>query len=148
MNESVSSKYGISPENIEKNALDLKDGEFNREMYDFLRIKKIDKNIDRNKRYNIKRDKRKKKLRNPLQINEKVLLLAERLKKKDAPSKFFKPSTDNIPFFNREKIFKIYKITKISNGSYLYWLKDENNNEIEGRFIRQELFALNKQFEE
>ena len=148
MNESVSSKYGISPENIEKNALDLKDGEFNREMYDFLRIKKIDKNIDRNKRYNIKRDKRKKKLRNPLQINEKVLILAERLKKKDAPSKFFKPSTDNIPFFNREKIFKIYKITKISNGSYLYWLKDENNNEIEGRFIRQELFALNKQFEE
>ena len=46
-------------------------------MYDFLRIKKIDKNIDRNKRYNIKRDKRKKKLRNPLQINEKVLVLAE-----------------------------------------------------------------------
>ena len=36
MNESVSPKYGISPENIEKNALDLKDGEFNREMYDFL----------------------------------------------------------------------------------------------------------------
>ena len=148
MNETISSKYGISPENIEKKTLDLKDGEFNREMYDFLRIKKVDKNIYRNEKYDIKKDKRKKELRNPLHVNEKVLVLVERLKKKGAPSKFFKPSTDNIPFFNREKIFKIYKIAKISNTNYLYWLKDENNNEVEGRFLRQELFALNKQFEE
>ena len=30
----------------------------------------------------------------------------------------------------------------------LYWIEDENNTKIEGRFLRQELFALNKQFEE
>ena len=91
---------------------------------------------------------RKKRLRNPLFLDEKVLVLAERLKKKDTPSKFYKASTDNIPFFNREKVFTIYKRAKLNSGSYLYWLEDENNNKIEGRFLRQELFALNKQFEE
>ena len=90
----------------------------------------------------------KKKLRNPLYLDEKVLVLAERLKKKDAPSKIFKSSTDNIPFYNREKIFRIYKREKLDNGNYLYWLEDENNNKIEGRFPRQELFALKNQFEE
>ena len=87
-------------------------------------------------------------MRNPLDLDEKVLVLAERLKKKDAPSKFFKASTDNISFFNREKIFRIYKRAKLANGTYLYWLEDENNNKVEGRFLRQELFALYKQFEE
>ena len=90
----------------------------------------------------------KKKLRNPLNLDEKVLVLAERLKKKDAPSKFYKASTDNNPFFNRDKIFTTYKRAKLNNGSYLYWLEDESYNKIEGRFLRQELFALNNQFEE
>ena len=66
----------------------------------------------------------------------------------DAPSKFYKASTDNIPFFNREKIFTIYKRAKLNNGSYLYWLEDQDWNKIGGRFLRQELFALDKQFEE
>ena len=148
MNERISTKYGISPENVEKNTLDLEDGEFNREMYDFLRIKKVDNNNYRNKKYEAKKDKRQKKLHNPLYLDEKIRVSAERLKKKDAPSKFFKASTDNIPFFNREKIFKIYKRAKLYNGTYLYWLEDENNKKVEGRFLRQELFALNKQFEE
>ena len=148
MNETISTKYGVSPESVEKNTLDSEDGEFNREMYDFLRIKKVDNNNYRNKRYETKKDKRQKKLRNPLYLDEKVLVLAERLKKKDAPSKFFKASTDNTPFFNREKILKIYKRAKLYNGTYLYWLEDENNKKVEGRFLRQELFALNNQFEE
>ena len=148
MNETISTKYGVSPESVEKNTLDSEDGEFNREMYDFLRIKKVDNNNYRNKRYETKKDKRQKKWRNPLYLDEKVLVLAERLKKKDAPSKFFKASTDNTPFFNREKIFKIYKREKLYNGTYLYWLEDENNKKVEGRFLRQELFALNNQFEE
>ena len=138
MNETISTKYGVSPE----------DGEFNREMYDFLRIKKVDNNNYRNKKYETKKDKRQKKLHNRLYLDEKVLVLAERLKKKDAPSKFFKASTDNTPSFNREKIFKIYKRAKLYNGTYLYWLEDENNKKVEGRFLRQELFALNNQFEE
>ena len=147
MNETISTKYGVSLESVEKNTLDLEDGEFNREMYDFQRIKKVDNNNYRTRKYETKKDKRRRKLRNPLNLDEKVLVLAERLKKKDAPSKFFKASTDNIPFFNREKVFRICKRAKLDNGSYLYWLVDENNKKVEGRFLREELFALRNQFE-
>ena len=148
MNETISTKYGVFPESVEKNTLDFEDGEFNREMYDFQRIKKVDNNNYRNRKYETKKDKRRKKLRSPLYLDEKVLVLAERLKKKDAPSKFFKASTDNIPFFNREKIFRIYKRAKLDNGSYLYWLEDENYKKVEGRFLKEGLFALRNQFEE
>ena len=149
MNETASIKYGVSPESVENKTIDSsKDSEFDREMYNFLRIKKVDNNYHRNNKYEAKKYRRQKRLRNPLHLNEKVLALAERLKKKDAPSKFYKTSTDNIPFFNRDKIFTIYKRAKLSSGSYLYWIEDENNNKIEGRFLRQELFVLNKQFEE
>ena len=99
-------------------------------------------------KYDTKKDRRQKRLRNPLFLDEKFLVLAERLKKKDAPSKFYKASTDNIPFFNRDKVFAIYKRAKLNSSSYLYWLEDENNNKIEGHLLRQESFALNKQFEE
>ena len=149
MNETASTKYGVSPENVENKTIDSsKDSEFNREMYDFLRVKKVANNQYRNMKYDTKKDRRQKRLRNPLYLDEIVFVLAERLKKKDAPSKFYKASTDNIPFFNRDKVFTIYKKAKLNSGSYLYWLEDENNNKIEGRFLRQELFALNKQFEE
>ena len=149
MNETASTKYGVSPESVENKTTDFsKDSEFNREMYDFLRVKKVDNNNYRNSKYDAKKDRRQKKLRNPLYLDEKVLVLAERLKKKDAPSKFYKASTDNIPFFNRDKMFTIYRRAKLNNGSYLYWLEDESNTKIEGRFLKQELFALNKQFEE
>ena len=149
MNETASTKYGVSPESVENKTINSsKDSEFNREMYDFLRIKKVVNNYYRNIKYETKKDRRQKRLRNTLLIDEKVLVLAERLKKKDTPSKFYKASTDNIPFSNRDKIFTIYKRAKLTNGSYLYWIEDENNNKIEGRFLRQELFALNKQFEE
>ena len=149
MNETALTKYGVSPENVENKTIDSsKDSEFNREMYDFLRVKKVANNQYRNMKYDTKKDRRQKRLRNPLFLDEKVLVLAERLKKKDASSKFYKASTDNIPFFNRDKVFTIYKRAKLTDGSYLYWIEDENNNKIEGHFLRQELFALNKQFEE
>ena len=89
-------------------------------MYDFLRVKKVEHNHYRNMKYEAKKDRVQKKLRKPLFIDEKVLVLAERLKKKDAPSKFYKASADNTPFFNRDKIFPIYKRAKLTNGSYLY----------------------------
>ena len=117
-------------------------------MFDFKRLKAVDGNIIRQKRYDIKKNKNKKKLRSPLLIDEKVLVFAERIRKKDAASRLYKASTDNTPFFNRNKIFKIYKRAKLENGIFLYWLEDENLNKIKGRFIRQELFALKNQFEE
>ena len=145
LNKTLTTKYGVSPENVENKTIN---SEFNSEMYDFLRLKKVDNSNFRNNKYNARKDRGQKNLRNPLCLDEKVLVLAERLKKKDAPSKFFKSSTDNIPFYNREKIFTIYKRAKLNNNNYLYWLEDENNNKIEGRFLRQELFALKNQFEE
>ena len=80
-----------------------------------------------------------------MQLGEKVLVLAERLKKKDAPGNLYKASTDNMPFFNRDRICTIYKIAKLNNCTYLYWV-DKDGNKINGRFLRQELFALNNQF--
>ena len=77
---------------------------------------------------------------------KKFLVLAERLKKKDAPSKLFKASTKNMPFVNRNRIFAIYKRAKLKIGSYLYWV-EEDGKKIKGRFIRQGFFAINNQFE-
>ena len=71
--------------------------------------------------------------------------MAERLKKKDAPGNLYKASADNMSFFNRNCIFTIYKRAKLDNGTYLYWV-EENQKKINGSFVRQELFALNKQF--
>ena len=95
-------------------------------------------------KYNQRIDRRKKNLWSLLNIGEKVLVLAKRLKKKDAPGKYFKSPTDNIPFFNRNRIFTIYQKVKLNINSYLYWL-EENEREVKRRFLRQELFALNNQ---
>ena len=100
----------------------------------------------RNGKYDQKIDRRKRTLRNPLNLDEKALVLAERLKKKDAPGNLYKASTENMPFFNRNRIFTIYKKAKLNNGTYLYWI-EEDSNKINGRFLRQELLAINKQFE-
>ena len=64
-------------------------------------------------------------MRSPLNLSEKVFVLAERLKKKDAPSKLLKASTKNMSIFNRNRIFTIYKRVKLNNGSYLYWVEKD-----------------------
>ena len=112
-----------------------------------MRLKKIGNNQTRNDRYNRRIDKRKRKLRSTINLDKKVLVLAERLRKKDAPGNLYKASNDNIPFFNRERIFTIYKRVKLVNGIYLYRV-EEKGKKVEGRFLRQELFALNQHFAE
>ena len=136
----------MSPETIEKRSLDPNDGNYFQEIYDFMRLRKTENNQSKNDKYNQKIDKRKRKLTSPLNLDEKVLVLAERLKKKDVPGNLYKAFTDNIPFFDRNRTFAIYKRAKLNNSTYLYWVK-ENGKKINGRFIRQKLFALNKQFE-
>ena len=133
MNDTISTKYELAPEMIEKRSLDPKDGKYFQEIYDFMRVKKIGNNQSRNDKYNQKLDRRKRKLRSPLNVNEKVLILAERLKKKDASGNLYKASTDNIPFFNRNIIFTIYKRVKLNNGTFLYWL-EEDGRKISGHF--------------
>ena len=144
MNDTISTKYGMAPEAVEQKSL-AKDGEYFTEVYDFMRVRKIGTNQARNLKYDLKKDRRKKQLRSPLNLSEKVLILAERIKKKDAPGFLFKASTENRPFFNREHIFTIIKRNKLQDGSYLYWLAEEGRK-VEGRFLREELFALNNQF--
>ena len=144
MNDTISTKYGMAPEAVEQKNL-AKDGEYFTEVYDFMRVRKIGTNQARNLKYDLKKDRRKKQLRSPLNLSEKVLILAERIKKKDAPGFLFKASTENRPFFNREHIFTIIKRNKLDDGSYLYWLAEEGRK-VEGRFLREELFALNNQF--
>ena len=143
MNKINSEKYGLPPEIIEKKT--LSDNVF-KEIFDFYRMVKVSKAVDRYERYNEKVDERqKKKLRQPLEIDEKVLILAERIKKKDASGILFKSTTQNVPFFNKKEIFKIRKYNLVDNV-YNYWIKKENNQKIDKRFIREELFALENNF--
>ena len=90
-------------------------------------------------------DRRKRTLTSPLNLEEKVLVLAERLKTKDVPWNLYKACTENMPLFNRDRIFTIYKRSKLKNGIYLYWV-EEDGKKINSRFLRPELFALNNQF--
>ena len=82
MNNINSTKYNLPPELIEKKNLDKKDGDYFPELYDFMRVRKIETNQARNLKYHQKKDRRKRQLRSPLYLEEKVLVLAERLKKK------------------------------------------------------------------
>ena len=59
-----------------------------------------------------KKDANKRKLRQPLMIGEKVLILSERIKKKDAPGKLYKSMTQNKSFLNKDKIFIVKKELK------------------------------------
>ena len=80
-------------------------------------------------------------------IGEKVLVLAERLKKKDTLGNLYKSTTKNISFFNREEIFIVRKVLPQEN-SYNYWISKTSDSEIiNKRFLRQELFALKNQFD-
>ena len=145
MNETISTKYNLAPETIEKRSLNSNDGQYFQEIYDFVRLRKIENIQIRNDKYNQKIDRRKRALRSPLNLNEN-LVLAERLNKKDVPGNLYKPSTENMPFFNRNRICTIYKRAKVTNGVYLYWV-EEDGKKIDGRFLRRELFAINNQFE-
>ena len=144
MNETLSQKYDVAPETIESNSLK---SEYFKRIFDFQRIKKVEETNRRQEKFAIKKDRRRRKLRSPLKIGEKVIILAERIKKKDAPSKFYKASTDNIPFFNRENIYTVYKKVNNNRGTFYYWLLDNKQQKVNGRFLRQELFALDNQFE-
>ena len=146
MNNAISPKYGLSPEKIEERSLDPNDGKYFQEFYDFVRLRKIQNNQIRNDKYNNQKiDRRKRTLRSPLNLTENFQCQLKDLEKKDAPGRLYKSSTENMPFFNRNRICTIYKRAKLENGTYLYWL-EEDGQKVKGRFLRQELFALDNQF--
>ena len=103
MNSVISKKYGLSPEEVETRS--LSDEKF-RALFSFHRIEKTRQVHERLNRYNKKKYRcKKKKVRDKLNIGEKVLVLAERIKKTAAPGKFYKLLVQNITYFNGDEIF-------------------------------------------
>ena len=108
MNNVNSQKYGVPPETVEKKSLE--DKKF-REIYNFHRMVRVSRDAERYKRNDIRFDKKtRKKLCSPLTVGEKVLVLAERLRKKDALRNLYKSTTQNISFFNTEEIFIVRNV--------------------------------------
>ena len=56
MNETISTKYELAPETIEKRRLNPNDGKYFQGRYDFMRLKKKRNNQTRNDQYNEKID--------------------------------------------------------------------------------------------
>ena len=54
MNKTISTKYQLAPETIEKRSLNPNDGKYLQEIYDFMRIRKIENNQMRNDKYDKK----------------------------------------------------------------------------------------------
>ena len=109
------------------------------------RLEKMRKLNLRQDRFDKKKyDQKRKKLRENLNIGEKVYVLAERIKKKSAPGKFYKQSVQNISYFNKDVVFTIRKKQVVDNIQY-YWIKSPMTN-LPNRFSRTELFALRSNF--
>ena len=72
-NETISTKYNLAPETIEKRRLNPNDGKYFQEIYDFVRLRKIENNQKRNDKYNQKIDSRKRTLRSPLNLDKSFL---------------------------------------------------------------------------
>ena len=144
MNNIKSEKYGLSHEEIEKKSLS---GERFRTIFNMHRIEKTKLLHDRLDSYDKKKNLvKRKKLRENLNIGEKVLVLAERIKKKSAPGKFYKQSVQNIYYFKKQKTFSLRKKQKIEKIDY-YWLVDlQTNRHVKKRFQRNELFPIKNNF--
>ena len=96
-----------------------------RTMFNMYRIEKTKLLHDTLDKYDKKKySAKKRKLRGYLMISGKVLVLAERIRKKSTPGKFYKEPVQNISYFNKEKTFSIVKKQKID----YYWLKNVQTN--------------------
>ena len=75
LNKTRSAKYGFSPNQIEEKSLE---NNYFTDIYDFHRLAYVKEHEDRTVRYMEKQDERKRrKLREPLDIGEKALLIVE-----------------------------------------------------------------------
>ena len=95
MNVTRSHKYGYAPDAEEEKAAESGKSRFIY-IYHFYRLVKVRQHAERLEHTDVEEDKKLgKKLRELLRIGEKVIPLAERLKKKDAPGNLYKSTTDN-----------------------------------------------------
>ena len=134
----------MSPEEVERRSLAV---ERFKTIFNMHRLEKTQKLHRRQDAYDVRRySAKKKKLGDELFVGEKVFVLAERIRKKAAPGKFYKQSVQNISYFNKDKTFIIRRIRSVGGIKY-YWLKDAHNNRnLNKRFQRTELFALRGNF--
>ena len=130
LHRTQSAKYGFSPDQVEENSLE--NDNFT-DLYDvrrLVRLKEAKERIEMSETN--KNDQKRRKLIDPLDIGEKVLVLAERLKKKMCQKIFSKlrPKRNSflidIGFLLQIKEFYF-------QDTYNYWLK-ENNKQIHGCF--------------
>ena len=99
MNIFPTKKYGVPPEEVGKKSLESEEYKLD---YNFKCLKKVDRDAARYWRYDMKLNKKiKKKVRSPLNVGEIVFVLSAKLKKKDAPSIFYKSTTDKKSFLTR-----------------------------------------------
>ena len=83
LNNIKSPKYGYALQKVENESLDKKTGQNFQEIYDFNRLWRVKEARFRSEKYPENLQLRQKRtLRSPLDIGEKVLVLAERLRKK------------------------------------------------------------------
>ena len=105
MNSLPSAKYKQTPNDVEKFFLN---SEISKERFNFLRLKKIKEEKVRQEKLNKKVYERKKlKLRYLLQVEEEVLVLTLRRKKKYLLGKFYNNSVDNKSYFRKSETFLI-----------------------------------------
>ena len=143
-NTMKSEKYGLSPEEIEQQSLA---SEQFKTIFNMHRIDKTRRLHERLDWYDRKQNiSKRRRLRRDLMISEKVLILAERIKTKDAPDRFYKQFVQNISYFNKERTFMIRKKQSI-DGITFYWLTDvQNSRKVPKRFQRTKLFAIRGNF--
>ena len=119
MNIKKSKKYSFSPEEVEQKALQ---SERFRTVYNMHRLEKTHKLNQREDCYDKKiYDRKPKRLRQNFSVGENVYILAERIKKKSAPGKFYKQLVQNISYFNKDTVFTIRKKQTIDDIMY-YWV--------------------------
>ena len=144
MNLTKRAKYGLSPDEIERRSLSGEHFKTVFNMHSLEKTRKIHRILDD---YDVKKySTKRRKLRDELSIGEKVYVLAERIKKKSAPGKFYKQSVQNISYFNKDNTF-ITRAIQSTGGIKYYWLKNlETNKKLPKSFMRTELFALKNNF--
>ena len=81
MNDTISTKYQLAPETIKKWSLHQNDGKYFQELYDFMRIQKIENNQMRNDKYNEKIDRRKRKIKKSIKFRRKSFTFGWKTKK-------------------------------------------------------------------
>ena len=100
LNRTPTQKYGLETEQVESKSLKNKDF---KEVFDFYRLLKVRKDIERRDRFNeVRNNSKNRRLRDPLKIGEKVLVLAERIKKK-MPLAFYIKAQPKTGHFLTEK---------------------------------------------